>query len=230
MRPILLIFMPFILSLTCFPQEKKDFRHIYQEAEYYFNSEYDYESAVPLYLMLNAMEPNNMNIKYKIGICYLNIPGNKNRAIEFLEEASKNTSPNYTFSYKEKYAPEDAQFYLGKGYHVNNQLEKAIETYKNFMKGLKAERYQDIGFIRQQIDAVEIAQKLQNQPRNYPMVKLDERINAYQANFSPAISGDGNHFVFTSRMGMVYRVFYCRKVIELLNDSSRVTIVCRILK
>ncbi len=198
-----------IFHALAFPQNNEDFKSVFQEAEYYLNSEYDYESAVSLYLMLHAMEPDNMNIKYKIGICYLNIPGNKNRATEFLEEALKNTSPDYTFSYKEKYAPEDTQFYLGMSYHVNNQLDKAIEIYMDFLKGLSAERYQDIGFVNQQIAACERARKLQSKPENYTMVKLDEEINRHPRNFYPAISGDGNHLVYTAMIGKAYRIFYC---------------------
>lgn len=210
MKLILVIFITYILSITCFAQAEKDFRRIYQEAEYYFSSEMDYESALSLYLLLNEMEPENANIKYKLGICYLNIPGVKNKAIKFLEEASKNTSPDCSFSYKENNAPEDTQFYLEMSYHVNNQLDKAIEIYMDFLKGLDSERYQDIGFVNQQIAACERARKLQNKPENYPMVKLNEKINVYTRNFYPAISGDENHFVYTAKIGKAYRIFYCK--------------------
>jgi len=210
MKPILLIFIVSLLSITCFPQAEKEFKYIFQEAEFYLNSEMDYESAVHLYLTLHELDPDNMNIKYKLGLCYLNIPGNKNKAIKFLKEASKNTSPDYSFSYTEKNAPEDAQFYLGMSYHVNNQLDKAIEVYMDFLKRLQSERYQDIGFVNQQIAACERARKLQKKPEVYTMVKLDERINVYPRNFYPAISGDENHFVYTAKVGKVYRIFYCK--------------------
>ncbi len=56
-----------------------------------------------------------MNIKYKIGTCYLNIPGEKEKSIPYLEEAVKNASYDAkTDSFKEKRAPLDAYFSLGK--------------------------------------------------------------------------------------------------------------------
>lgn len=200
-----------MISLTCFSQQGKEFRNIYLEAEYYLYSELDYESALSLYSILNKMEPANANIKYKLGICYLNIPGTKSQAIHFFEEASQETSPNYSFDYDEKSAPEDTEFYLGMSYHVNNQPDKAIEIYMDYLEKLDAERYQDIGFVNQQIAACVRAKKLQNNPEKYSMVKLNDQINRYPRSFYPAISGDGNHFVYTAKTGKGYSIFYCKR-------------------
>ncbi|MBA7532789.1 hypothetical protein ES705_25019 [subsurface metagenome] len=43
-RIIIISFL--IVNLTGFSQTEKDFRHIFQEAEYYFYSESDYENAI----------------------------------------------------------------------------------------------------------------------------------------------------------------------------------------
>ena len=96
-------------------------------------------------------------------------------------------------------------------YHVNNQLDKAIEVYMDFLKGLTSERYQDIGFVNQQIAACERAKKLQNKPENYSMERLDDKINVYPRSFYPAISGDNKHFVYTAKTGKAYRIFYCKR-------------------
>ena len=59
--------------------------------------------------------PDNLNIKYKIGTCYLNIPGEKEKSVPYLEEAVKNASYDAkTDSFKEKRAPLDAYFSLAK--------------------------------------------------------------------------------------------------------------------
>ncbi len=50
--------------------------------------------------------PDNFNIKYKIGNCYLNIFDEKPKAIPFLEEAVRSTSYNSkTGKLKETRAP-----------------------------------------------------------------------------------------------------------------------------
>ncbi len=67
---ILLVVFPFAATAQPEPEMKK----IFAEAESRSLFE-EYELAIPLYLMLE--NPENYNIQYKIGVCYLNIPGRK---------------------------------------------------------------------------------------------------------------------------------------------------------
>jgi len=39
-----------------------------------------------------------------------------------------------------------------------------------------------------------------------------EKINAYQINFNPAISGNGSYMVYTAKIGSYYRIFYCQSI------------------
>ena len=49
----------------------------------------DYKEALPLYLRLLKIYPNNSNFKYRIGQCYINTPGEKDKAIVILKMLSK---------------------------------------------------------------------------------------------------------------------------------------------
>ncbi len=50
-----------------------------------------------------------LNLQYKIGTCYLNIPDEKEKAIPYLEAAVKNASYDSKIKFfKEKRAPLDA--------------------------------------------------------------------------------------------------------------------------
>jgi len=71
-----------IFSFGAAAQSKVEMKKIFAEAEssYLFD---EYELANPLYLLLD--KPDNYNIQYKIGTCYLNIPGEKAKAIPYLE-------------------------------------------------------------------------------------------------------------------------------------------------
>jgi hypothetical protein len=79
-----------LLTLVLFPvvvadpssEEMKNY--IFAQAESYYLYE-EYELANQLYLLLENAD--NMNIKYKIGTCYLNIPGEKEKSIPYLEAA-----------------------------------------------------------------------------------------------------------------------------------------------
>ena len=91
----------------------------------------EYELANPLYLLLDS--PDNYNIQYKIGTCYLNIPGEKDKAIPYLESAVGHSAYDARInSFREKRAPLDAWFFLAKAYMINNELEKALSTFNKF--------------------------------------------------------------------------------------------------
>jgi hypothetical protein len=126
-------FLAFVLfPITASPQSKTERKEIFLQAESYFLFE-EYELANQLYLLLET--PENGNIKYKIGICYLNIPGEKQKAIAYLEDAVKTCVYNSkTGSHKEKQAPLDAWFYLAKAYMVNNDIDKGFTTLVQFSK------------------------------------------------------------------------------------------------
>ena len=99
-----------------------------------------------------------MNIKYKIGNCYLNIPGEKEKSIPYLEEAVKTASyDSKTESFKETRAPLDAYFSLGKAYMINNELEKALNTLQTFNKLARETKnkggMKNLDYIEQQIQA-----------------------------------------------------------------------------
>ena len=113
--------------------------------------------------------PDNLNIKYKIGTCYLNIPGEKEKAIPYLEaavvDASYDAKPEL---YKEKRAPLDAYFFLAKAYMINNELEKGLSTLQTFKK-LASETQskggmKNLEYIDQQIQACKNAIQFQKSP------------------------------------------------------------------
>ena len=113
-------------------QESISLSESLDDGNFFFHRE-DYSEAIFYYLNLNGTELMNENIQYKIGICYLNIPGSEPLAIPYLEEAVKNTTPRYKKkSVKETKAPEYAYYYLGNAYRIHNELDKALEAYNNF--------------------------------------------------------------------------------------------------
>src|SRR5674476_493264 len=94
-----------ILPVAASAQSSDEMKKIFAQAESYYLYE-EYELANQLYILLET--PDNLNIKYKIGTCYLNIPGEKEKSIPYLEAAVKNASyDSKTESFKEKKAPLD---------------------------------------------------------------------------------------------------------------------------
>lgn len=154
-----------LLFLPLNGQKKSELKEIWAEAEsHYLYGEY--ELANPLYLILNELRPDNFNIKYKIGNCYLNIFDEKPKAIPFLEEAVRSTSYNSkTGKLKETRAPLDAYFSLANAYRITNRLDSAMNTYRFFSQLItEASSMQNEEFINQQIQACNVASDQMKNP------------------------------------------------------------------
>lgn len=201
-----------MLSLSLNAQKKSELKAIWLEAEsHYLYGEF--ELANPLYLILDELIPNNSNIKYKIGNCYLNIFDEKPKAIPYLETAVKNASYDSRSNLlKEKRAPLDAYFSLGTSYRIANKLDSAMMTYRMF-QGLLSDaggmKNQD--FIDQQIQACNVASEKMKSPVNVTVNPLKEYINQGSVNDRPVVSFDGQTMAYTERRGLESVVFITRK-------------------
>ncbi|HNW57355.1 MAG TPA: hypothetical protein PLR88_08240 [Bacteroidales bacterium] len=188
-------------------------KSIFAQAEAYYLYE-EYELANQLYLLLESSD--NMNIKYKIGACYLNIPGEKEKSIQYLEEAVKTASyDSKTESFKEKKAPLDAYFLLAKAYMINNQMEKGLLTLQHFDKLVKETNskggMKNAEFVDQQIQACKNAIQFKENPVTFDKISLGDEFNLGSINENPAVSFDGNTLVYTERRGIVNVIYYSRK-------------------
>ena len=206
---LIILVMPSLLNA----QSATELKNIFAQAESYYLYE-EYDLANQLYLLLET--PDNMNIKYKIGVCYLNIPGEKGSAINYLEAAVKSAAYDAkTESYKEKRAPLDAYFYLAKAYMVNDSLEKGMNTLLTFQK-LTGETkskggMQNQEFIPQQIQACQTAIKLKETPVPFVKTYMGPEFSAGSININPVVSYDGKTLAYTERRGIVNVILFSKK-------------------
>jgi len=104
----------------------------------------EYEDALPLYIKLLEPDPDNYNYKYRIGICYLNISGEKEKALPCLLDATEHINPDYRGGkLKENEAPCDALFYLATAYRISNRLNTALDTCRLFYEGMDNNKLYD---------------------------------------------------------------------------------------
>ena len=203
-----------IFSFAAAAQPNVEMKKIFAEAES-CNLFGEYELANPLYLLLD--KPDNYNIQYKIGTCYLNIPGEKAKAIPYLESAvGHSTYEAKINSFKEKRAPLDAWFFLAKAYMINNELEKALNTFETFKK-LAAETKEKGGmknltFIDQQIQACNNAVINQDAPSGISKKLVSPEFSQGSINENPAVSFDGNTIVYTERRGILNAIMFSKKI------------------
>jgi hypothetical protein len=192
-------------------QSKEEIRKYFYEAESDILFE-DYMEALPLYLRLTKIYPTNFNYKYRIGQCYINTPGEKDKAASFLEAAVKKINPDYKEGkFSEKGAPYDALYYLANAYRINNQLDKAIETYNLFKKNLNTEIY-DSNIVNFQIQTCFNAKELMNSPLYVKEKNLGSNINEDRTDFYPVVSDNEDLLVFSKIEALYNGIFYSKKV------------------
>ncbi|MBN1131861.1 MAG: PD40 domain-containing protein [Bacteroidales bacterium] len=189
------IFVFFLAVSFNLPAQRDESRTLFLEAESWFLFE-EFAEALDLYLQLHEEDPENDNINYKIGICYLNDPYQKEKSVDYLSRASRNINPFYKEnSYKERTAPPEAIYYLANAYLVNNLIDSAIYYYRQFMEILDEEIY-DKELVRTQIKCCETARELMKKPVDFDVINLDSLINTRYAEINPVVSGDGRSMVF----------------------------------
>lgn len=180
------------------------------EAESYFLFE-EYDEALPLYQRILRADPDNLNVKYKIGICYLNDIFQYPKSVKYFEAAVTAINPKYRQnSFKERQAPPEAVYYLGRAYHSNNKFNEAIESYQKFLNLADPSEF-DLDIVKADIEACQLAKELYQDPVYFSFKNLGNLINSRFEDINPVISGDGKVLAFTRRLQFYDGVFITTK-------------------
>lgn len=189
----LIIVSSFFFSIHA--QDMKKNQEKFLEAEYFLLYK-DYADALPTYLDLYQNMPENANLAFRIGLCYLNTPGQKSLAISYLEKASKNSSARHKEgTITQITAPYEAWINLADAYRINYQFDKAKEAYEKYKATLLPDD-KDIDFINQQIKSCDSAKELMKKPVEFTEENPGDPFNDEKSNFNPVISGNGKSFAF----------------------------------
>ncbi|MBS1231896.1 MAG: ompA 1 [Bacteroidetes bacterium] len=193
---ISIVLISLLFPLTLIPQEIRSLQDTFIEAEYFFMSK-DYQDALPFYLELSEKIPDNSNVAYRIGGCYLNITGKKNLAIDYLKAASEKMSAKpEEGTNKELSAPYDALYELGCAYLINYQFDKAKDAFSRFAGTLLEDDHENRAMVEQQIRSCDTAKEMISKPVAYTEENLGPIFNDEKSNFNPVISADGKTFTF----------------------------------
>jgi len=209
----LFITIVFVISINA--QDNKSLQDSFLEAEYFLMNE-DYPDALTYYLQLYEKLPENSNIAYCIGVCYLNIPGEKNLSVDYLETATKNMSAKHKEgTINQTAAPYEALYDLGKAYRINFKFDKAKEAFMKYAGTLLPDDHENLDFIKHEISVCDMAKELISKPIAYTEENMGELFNDEKANFNPLISSDGKSFAF-----MVSLKFYDAVMFSKLSNGK----------
>ncbi len=195
-KKVACLFFTILLSISAYPQDTKDLQESFLEGEFFFMNE-DYIDALSYYLALYEKLPENANLAYRIGVCYLNIPGKKNLSVDYLKTAAKNMSAKHKEgTINQTDAPYDALYDLGVAYRINFRFDEAKDAFQKFAGTLLPDDRENIDFINHEINVCSFAKELISKPVEYRDENMGDLINDEKSNFNPIISADGKSFAF----------------------------------
>lgn len=159
----------------------------------------NYHQAGLIAQALLEIDSMNSNYNYRMGIALINSSSDFTKSAKYLERAAQNISKNYdVFSTKEKAAPIDVLFHLGRSYHLRGEVDEAIEKYNLFLEKAP-KKSNNIALANLKIQQCEVAKELIANPIDFKVVNLGSTVNTWAPDYSPVVSLDGSSIYFTSR-------------------------------
>ena len=176
-----------------FPEEQKDAlkdakKQIKEGDKFYEDDIPIYSLAIEYYLKANKFNPNSAQLNYKIGKCYIKTI-QKPKSLTYLETA-RILNP--------KVQP-DLLYLLARSYHLNLDLEKAIETFEEYRGSLSPKELSERGDdIDKKIDECHVAMEMINNPVRIFIDNLGRGVNTKYPEYGPYINADETILMFTS--------------------------------
>lgn len=176
----------------------------------------DYIEALYPLKSLEDKGYNTANIQYKIGECYLNIPGQKKNALPYMQDAVQKISVNYSGNtLQEEYAPVKSLLYLGIAYRLNNDLTKAQESLNSYLSAVDDADLDNRKLAEYHIERCNNARELIAAPAIYSADTLPGIINSMVSNFNPLVSPDEKEIYYMNQLK-----FYDAVMHSVKNDTS----------
>jgi len=188
---LLLFFLPGTYS-----QDNKEFKKTFLDGEYFMMIE-EYSEALHYFNELLKLDPQNANLHFLAGACYISLYGQKLKATPHLEEAVQSISTGYREgSYKERGAPREALFALARAYQINNDFDKAIKQYETYKNAMFKRHFADIEYVNHQIKSCELGKSMIRKPIEVQMLDVGGSINRFNSNYNPVFARNDSLVIY----------------------------------
>jgi hypothetical protein len=148
-----------------------------------------YREAREHYLFAARYNPENAELNYKIGVCYL-FSDDKFESIKYLTRA---------FLADENVA-RDIRFLGGQAYHLTLEFDEAINQYRKYKESLDPKHLALEGRkIDKLIEECENGKKLVADPRRVIINNMGDQINSVGDDYNPIFAPEDSAIYFTSR-------------------------------
>ena len=200
------LFLGFSSAPTLAQGDNTSFTWKFEEASKLMEEKF-YNQAADIWGQLLATDTENANLNFKLGVSYFNSYNQKAKAQPYLERAAAlrksnfggfNTAGYDPFDPRERNAPAEVDYYLGRSYHLNNEFDKADMAYQKFLDGSDP-KHELREMATRGKEQTANARVLQASPLEYQISNVGQTINWAGPDFSPVLSVDGNALFYTSR-------------------------------
>ncbi len=148
-----------------------------------------YREALPLLFKAHKFNPNNAELNYQIGRCYLMNAVYKEECIPHFLKALKlnpNVSPNI-------------QYHLGLGYHITMEFDKAIKALTTYKSTLNSKNPEELEDVNKRIEECKMGKILVAKPERVFIDNFGKPVNGKYPEYGAIISADESIMMFTSR-------------------------------
>ncbi len=176
-----------------FPKKEKEFKearaNFNQGVKYYELGRGSYLIALDYFLKANTFNPNNAELNYYIGSCYLNTVQKLN-SIPYFEKSLTLNPTQFP----------DTKYLLARAYHLNSEFDKAIALYQEYKKSLTGDDLKELGAdVDKKIEECNNGKLLMLTPARVFIDNLGPVVNSTYREYSPLINADESVLFFTSR-------------------------------
>ena len=183
---VLLFLCSILFAQNEFGEMESDPALLLQEANYQYQDR-NYLHALEKFELLDSLTPDNIDVKYPLAICYLDVFRHLDKAIQYLKDVKEER-------------PEDAEvvFNLAKAYHFSNDVDRAKDYYKEALSiGFEDTVLRNI--TKRKIEMCDNAVFYLENPTNASIVNIGDVVNTQYSEYVPIFSKDSSTLVFTYR-------------------------------
>lgn len=150
--------------------------------------------AIKLLNELYESYPNDINIVYNLGLCYMNMSGNPDSALYYLYKVDEMDSDGWSDSRSELYVA------IGRSYQLGYKFDEALKIYDVIEKNDTERNWADV--IKYEREVCQNAKLFMQTPVMLKVKAVEGDINTPYNDYRPVLSNDQNTMIFTSRRGV----------------------------
>ena len=195
------------ISLPTLAQGSDD--ALVDRAHKFFELAQNYEAALPLYQQAVDNGYSDALVFYRLGVCYHYAPQLKDqyKGIPYLEKAYTQKSDSRI--------PADIDYYLGKMYHRDIQIDKAIRHFEAYQKTIPASDKEKLEEVKRQLKICEHAAKQLKESKGI-VIHSFNNINSSFTEYNPLVTADESMLAYTAvrqeRGKIVERIFTAHRI------------------